>query len=62
VVLTILSEHSTNSDWVEPEARKAQEKEKKTGKDALCPIASDGFWRTCRWPERLREQFMEYNM
>lgn len=62
VVLLVLSEHSTNSDWVEHEARKAREKEKKTGKDALCPIALDDSWKTCRWPERLREQMMEYNI
>lgn len=62
VVLIVLSEHSTNSDWVEHEARKAREKEKKTGKDALCPIALDDSWKSCRWPERLREQIMEYNI
>ena len=62
IMLLVLSEHSTNSDWVEHEARKAREKEKKTGKDALCPIALDDSWKTCRWPERLREQIMEYNI
>ena len=62
VVLLVLSEHSTSSDWVEHEARKAREKEKKTGKDALCPVALDDSWKTCRWPERLREQIMEYNI
>jgi uncharacterized protein YjbI with pentapeptide repeats len=62
VVLLVLSEHSTNSDWVEHEARKAGEKERKTGKDALCPIALDDSWKTCHWPERLREQIMEYNI
>jgi len=62
VVLLVLSEHSTNSDWVEHEARKARDKEKKTGKDALCPVALDDSWKTCRWPERLREQIMEYNI
>ena len=62
VVLLVLSEHSTNSDWLEHEARKAREKEKSTGKDALCPVALDGSWKTCRWPARLREQIMEYNI
>lgn len=61
-VLLVLSEHSTNSDWVEHEARKAREKEKKTGKDALCPVALDDSWKSCRWPERLQEQIMEYNI
>jgi hypothetical protein len=62
VVLLVLSKQSTNSDWVEHEARKAREKEKKSGKDALCPVALDNSWRTCRWPERLREQIQEYNI
>jgi uncharacterized protein YjbI with pentapeptide repeats len=62
VVLLVLSEHSTSSDWVEHEARKAREKEKKTGKDAMCPIALDDRWKTCHWPVRLREQIMEYNI
>ena len=62
VVLLVLSEHSTNSDWVEHEARKAREKEKQSGKDVLCPVALDDSWKTCRWPERLREQIMEYNI
>jgi hypothetical protein len=62
IVLLVLSEHSTNSDWVEHETRKAREKEKQTGKDALCPVALDDSWKTCRWPERLREQIMEYNI
>jgi uncharacterized protein YjbI with pentapeptide repeats len=62
VVLLVLSKHSTNSDWVEHEARKARDKEKKIGKDALCPVALDDSWVTCRWPERLREQIMEYNI
>jgi uncharacterized protein YjbI with pentapeptide repeats len=62
VVLLVLSEHSANSDWVEHEARKAREKERRTGKDAMCPVALDSSWKTCRWPERLREQIMEYNI
>jgi hypothetical protein len=62
VVLLVLSKHSTNSDWVEHEARKAREKEKQIGKDALCPVALDDSWKSCRWPERLREQIMEYNI
>ena len=62
IVLLVLSEHSVESDWVEHEARKAREKEKKSGIDALCPVALDDSWKTCRWPERLREQIMEYNI
>jgi hypothetical protein len=50
------------SDWVEHEARKARELEKETGRDVLCPVALDEAWKDCRWPERLREQIMEYNI
>lgn len=31
-------------------------------RDVLYPVASDGTWKNCRWPERLREQIMEYNI
>ena len=62
VVLLVLSKQSTNSDFVEHEVRKARDKEKITGKDALCPVALDDSWKSCHWPERLREQIMEYNI
>ena len=61
-VLLILSEHSTSSDWVEHEARLARNLEKELGRDALCPIALDDSWKTCNWPERIKEQIMEYNI
>lgn len=61
-VLLVLSHQSVSSDWVEHEARLARELEKETGKDTLCPIALDDSWKTCRWPERLREQITEYNI
>ena len=61
-VLLTLSEHSVNSDWVQHEARLARKLEIDTGRDVLCPIALDNSWKTCRWPARLREQIMEYNI
>ncbi len=61
-VLLILSEHSTSSDWVEHEARLARKLEKELGRDVLCPIALDDSWKTCNWPERIKEQIMEYNI
>ncbi len=61
-VLLILSEHSTNSDWVEHEARLARKLEKGINRDVLCPIALDDSWKTCHWPERIKEQIMEYNI
>lgn len=62
IVLLILSEHSVKSDWVEHEARTARELEKELGRDVLCPVTLDGAWKDCKWPERLREQIMEYNI
>jgi uncharacterized protein YjbI with pentapeptide repeats len=61
-VLLILSKSSVESDWVEHEARLARRLEKELGRDVLCPIALDGNWKNCRWPERLREQIVEYNI
>lgn len=61
-VLLILSNQSVKSDWVEHEARLARKLEQETGRDILCPIALDESWKTCRWPERLREQITEYNI
>jgi uncharacterized protein YjbI with pentapeptide repeats len=61
-VLLVLSAEAVQSDWVEHEARLARELEKELGRDVLCPVALDDAWKTCRWPERLREQIMEYNI
>ncbi len=61
-VLLVLSAQSVRSDWVEHEARLARKLEKELGRDVLCPVALDDAWKTCHWPERLREQIMEYNI
>jgi hypothetical protein len=61
-VLLVLSKHSVRSDWVQHEARLARKLEIETRRDVLCPITLDGSWKDCGWPERLREQIMEYNI
>lgn len=61
-VLLVLSKSSTSSDWVEHEARLARQIEKEIGKEVLCPIALDDSWKTAKWPTRLMEQIMEYNI
>lgn len=61
-VLLILSENSVQSDWVQHEARLARKLEIETKRDVLCPVALDDSWKDCDWPERLREQIMEYNI
>jgi hypothetical protein len=61
-VLLVLSDDSTRSDWVEHEVRLARKLEQETGRDVLCPVALDDKWKECKWPKRLREQIMEYNI
>ncbi len=61
-VLLILSKNSMNSDWMQHEVRKARELEKELGRDTLCPIALDDGWKSSRWPQRVMEQVMEYNI
>ena len=61
-VLLVLSEHSLASDWVEHEVRTARQLEKVTERDVLCPIALDDSWKSSRWPKRIMEQIMEYNI
>ena len=61
-VLLVLSQNSIKSDWVEHEVRKARGLEKDMGRDLLCPVALDDSWKSSRWPKRVMEQIMEYNI
>lgn len=61
-VLLVLSSNSVESDWVQHEARLARKLELETKRDVLCPVALDDTWKDCHWPERLREQIMEYHI
>jgi hypothetical protein len=61
-VLLVLSEQSLSSDWVEHEVRAARELEKEIGRDVLCPVTLDDSWKSSRWPKRVMEQIMEYNI
>jgi uncharacterized protein YjbI with pentapeptide repeats len=61
-VLLVLSKNSLNSDWVEHEIRHARKLEKELGRDIFCPIALDASWKSSKWPERVMEQIMEYNI
>jgi len=62
IVLLVLSENSLASDWVEHEVRTARQLEKEMDRDMLCPIALDDGWKSSRWPKRIMEQIMEYNI
>jgi hypothetical protein len=46
VVIVVLSDGSTRSDWVENELEMARQKERQETRDVLCPIALDDSWRT----------------
>jgi len=61
-VLLVLSERSLSSDWVEHEVRTARELGKELERDTLCPVALDDSWKSSRWPKRVMEQIMEYNI
>ncbi len=45
-VLLVLSTNSTQSDWVEHEARLARKLEKELGRDVLCPVSLDDSWKS----------------
>ncbi|MEM8488495.1 MAG: toll/interleukin-1 receptor domain-containing protein [Bacteroidota bacterium] len=62
LVIVVLSKFSVKSDWVEHEIKKARKLEKEAGRDIIVPIALDDEWKRSSWPERLREQLMEYNI
>lgn len=59
-VILILSKSSVKSDWVQHEVRLARKLEIDLGRDVLCPVALDKSWISCNWPERIKEQVMEY--
>lgn len=61
-VLVVLSEHSTQSDWVEHEVESARELEKELDRDCLCPVALDESWKSTDWDKRLMHQIKKYNI
>jgi uncharacterized protein YjbI with pentapeptide repeats len=61
-VLLILSEQCSESDWVKRELTEVKKLEKEMGHMVLYPVALDGGWKTGRWPKRIMEQIMEYNL
>jgi hypothetical protein len=50
------------SDLVQYEVRTARQLEKDLERDLLCPAALDNSWKSSRWPKRVMEQIMEYNI
>lgn len=62
IVLLVLSIRSIKGNWVQNEVRTVRELEIKLRRHVLCPVVLDNSWETCDWPERMREQIMEYNI
>lgn len=60
ILLLVFSKDSVNSDWVEIEAVKARELEKRSGRDVFCPVALDNSWQTANWPAMLTYQIKKY--
>jgi uncharacterized protein YjbI with pentapeptide repeats len=61
-VLLVLSKDSLSSDWVEHDVRAASGLEQETGRKVLCPVAVDDSWKDSKWPKRMMEQIMQYNI
>jgi hypothetical protein len=61
-VVVILSEQSMQSDWVEREITDIKKLEKEIGHVVLCAVALDDGWKSGRWPKRVMEQIMGYNV
>ena len=55
-------EERRQEDWEWWEAKRAKKLETELQRDVLCPIALDGAWKTCRWPDRLRQHIEEYHV
>jgi hypothetical protein len=62
LVLVVLSKASTASDWVEHEVREARRIAKEQNRHVFVPIRLDDSWKTCPWPQRLKEQVEEYKI
>lgn len=62
VLLVILSKDSLSSDWVTCELASAREKEKKLGRDVICPIALDSSWTSWTDDPVLKREVEKYHV
>ena len=62
IVVVVLSESATQSDWVEHEVVLASTLKNDIGRDVLCPIMLDKSWLTCDWDAKLISQVKKYNV
>ena len=60
IVLTVLSENSVTSAWVEHEVNLATKLRRELKRDTLYPITLDEAWTTCDWSAQLRSQIEKY--
>ena len=58
----VLSKNSLSSDWVEWELASARERERTEGRDFICPIAIDAYWK--EWVEDpvLKREVLKYQV
>ncbi len=63
-VLLVLSKDSIQSDWVEHEVKSARGLEKELGRDVLCPVTLDEFWKEPMgtWSQVLMDQVKKYHI
>jgi hypothetical protein len=60
--LLVLSANSLSSDWIEHEIRAVGGVEREVGREVLHFVALDDHWKAGRAPNRILEQFTEYNI
>ncbi len=65
IVITVLSENSIESDWVEKELEDARDKEKKEKRDVLCPVAIDDSWKDKKndvlWRQLKKKNILDFS-
>ena len=62
VVLVVLSKNSLSSDWVEWELASARERERTEGRDFICLIAIDTYWKEWGEDPVLKWEVLKYQV
>ena len=62
IVLLVLSRASLTSDWVRWEVASAREAEKSKGRDVICPIAINSYWRDWDDDPVLKREITKYHI
>jgi hypothetical protein len=62
LLIVILSQASLNSDWVQWEVASARTAEKLKGRDVICPIAIDSYWKEWEDDPVLKREITKYHI